>query len=269
MEKYFLDKTISVDKSYRTETDKAYVVFKVGTNSTSKATLTVAGSPVLETIDITGNLRPINTNLTGPLPLGAQFVVIPPAKPFSFSGSSGSYMRLVGEIIELAPGEVLPTDLLSRFTEQPRVFRSYLTGTYSSAAAASIAENAEFDVIPTASVPVGEKWTFDSLYMGEVWTTADTIARELLTSRIYVNGKPLDIIEKDMGPLGIYGSAAPHPPRETVNEKAFTFEDKPLILEPGNDYRVTCINTGAAATLGAGETLEARVKWVFVKELLS
>jgi len=267
MEKYFVDKVLPIGTLFRAESDKAYLIESLGTNSTTKLTVKIAGAPSLEIIDKLASLTKINTNLTGPLALGPCFLVVPPDKPILIEGESGKYGRIIGNIIQLEPGEVIPPDLAARFTEQPRKYISYQAGTYSSAAAASIAEYQEENVL-TFTCPAGEKWLFNSIYMGEVWTTADTIKRELLVTRIYVDDKPLDIVEKKMGPLGIYSSAAPHPPREDLNFVPFTLEEKPIELTPGRTLRITWINVGAAATLTTGETLEARVKLLGVKEYI-
>lgn len=269
MKKYILDKVLESGVLYRAESDKAYVINYVGTNSTTRAKLSVADAPCLEIVDVIAPLTTTNANLCGPMALGDCYIVVPPTKTIKFEGSAGSYMRIIGNIIELEPGETLPPELLSRYSAQSKKYLSYLEGSYSSAAAAAISANAEYDVIPTASVPVGERWTFASYYMGEVWTTAGSIPREQLATRIYINGKPLDIVEATMGKLGIYSTAAPHPPRADLNYDVFTFEEKPIVLEAGKDYRVTCVNNGPTKTLAAGETLEARVKWVFVKEQLT
>jgi len=267
MEKYVLDKVIPVDTLLRAETDKAFAISEVGTNSTTKATLSIANVPCLDLVNIIAPLRSINTNLNPLLCLGDQFLVVPPGKPFRVSGSSGSSMRLRGYMLIFAPGEVLPSPEAARFAVQGKEFKSYIEGTYSSAAAASIGEYEEFDVL-TFTCPVGEEWVFKELYMGEVWTTADTIAREKLVTRIYIDDYPLDVVEREMAGLGLYGSAAPHPAREDINVTPFSLEQYPITLTSGRTLKVTCINIGAAATLAAGETLEARVKLVGIKKLL-
>jgi len=268
MKKYFLDKTIAVDTLYRAENDKALIIEKVGTNSTSKATFSIAGSPVLDLIDKIAPIRTINTNMNPLLALGPQYLVVPPGKPFTFSGASGSELRLKGNILVFEPDEVLPSADKARFMEQPRIYKSYQSGTYSSAAAASIAAGQEETVL-SFTVPVGEKWTFGELFMAETWTTADTIDREDLAIRIYVDDLPYDVVESEMGRLGLHGTAAPHPAREDVNMTPFSLADKPITLDPGKTLKVTCINIGAAATLTAGETWEARVTIVGIKEILS
>jgi len=268
MKKYFLDKTIAEGTDYRAETDKAFIIEEVGTNSGTKATLFVAGSPVLDIFDDIAPLRTINTNMNPLLKLGAQYVVVPAGKPFKFTGASGTFMRIKGNILVFEPDEVLPSADKARFMEQPRVFKSYQSGTYSSAAAASIAAGQE-ETILSWTVPAAEKWTFGELLMAETWTTADTIDREDLAVRIYIDDLPYDVVEAEMGRLGLHGTAAPHPAAEGKNMIPFSLAEKPIVLTEGRTLKITCINIGAAATLTTGETWEGRATVVGIKEILS
>jgi hypothetical protein len=266
MKKYYLDKIIDQGTLYRAETDKAYVVTAIGTDSSTKATLYVGGVPVAEIYNEMAPNYPINTNLNGPIALGNLFIVIPPAKTFSFSGSSGSTMRLIGNIIELGPGEALTPDLLARFSEQGKKFISYLSGSVTTAAGGVVSAGSEVDVIVT-TVPVSERYTINRLYMAE-GRLDDYTAVPQFWSRIYVNGKPLDNLETAMGKFGIAGSAAPHPAREAVNFEAFSFEEKPLVLEEGTDLRITIINNGADYTVPTGRTLYRIATVAIEREIL-
>jgi len=264
---YPLDKTMAVDTLYRAERDKFLLIESIGTNSTTRATLRVGGAPCAETLDQISPLRPTASNLNEPLALNPLRVVVPPDKPFDFLGSPGSYMRVCGKLFVLEPAEEMPAAYRDRAARQAREYISYQSGTYSSAAAAAIGSGAEFTVL-TFTCPAGERWTFNRLLMAEVWTTADTIKRELLTARIYVDDLPLDVVEPGFIRLGLYGSAAPRPPRDAVNVKPFSLKDFPIELTAGRTLKITAINTGSAATLATGETLEARVEIVGERAIL-
>jgi len=266
MKKYFLDKTIDVGTLYRAETDKAYVITKIGTTSTTKATFSVAGIPCAEIYSELAPNYPTSSNLAGPIDLGNLFIVVPPTKTFGFTGSTGSTMHLIGNIIELEPGETLPPDLMSRWTQQGRKFISYLSGSVTTAAGGVVSAGTETDIIVT-TVPVAERFTLNRIYMAE-GRLDDYTPVDRFYSRIYVNGKPLDIIETAMGRLGIAGSSAPHPPRAGVNFEAFSFEEKPLVLEAGTDLRITMINTGADYTVPTGRTLYRIVSVAIEREIL-
>jgi len=269
MKKYVLDKTIPEDTEFRAETDKAFIIEEVGTTSTAKATLVVAGSPVLELRDWIAHTRQYTDNMNPLLKLGAQYIVIPQGKPFKFTGSTGSFMRIKGNILVFEPDEVLPTADKARFMEQPRIFKSYKETTYSSAAAATISKRSVVHTW-TETVPAGEKWTLAELLMAESWTTADTIKREALAFRIYVDDLPYDVVEWEMGKLGIFGTAAPCPAKTGTSVRIFTLEDKPIELTAGRTIKIEFWHIGDTdVTLAAGETLECRGAFVFIKEILS
>jgi len=267
MERFLLDKAIDVGVTYRAEMDKAFVIKAAGTNSAGKAILSVAGSPVLELKSAVAPIAKINTNMNSLLSLEPVPIVVPPGKPFSFTGDTDSEIRIKGHILVLGIGEVLPIGLLARFGEQHKKYKMYLEGSYTSAAAVTIPASAEYPVL-TWTVPAGEKYSFAELYMGEVWTTAGTIPREDLATRIYIDDRPRDVIEEVMADWGIYSTAAPRLPREDLNMEPFSLAEMPLELVAGRTLKITCINIGIARTLAAGETLRALVEVVGIKEIL-
>jgi len=270
MRKYVLDKTIEGGVDFRAETDKAFIIEKVGTTSTSIVNFVVAGSPVLSIRDWIASTRQTTDNMNPLLALGPQYIVIPPGKPFKFEGASGTYLRIVGNILVFEPDEVLPSAGKARFMEQPRIYKSCLDHTYSSAAAATITARSVVDTW-TETVPAGEKWTLAELFMSEVWTTATppSIARERLAFRISVDDLPYDVVEWDMGKLGIYGTAAPCPAKTDTSVTIFSLAEKPIELTEGRTIKVEYLHLGDSdVTLAAGETLEVRGAFVFVKEIL-
>jgi len=272
--KYALDKIFAVDTDYRAESDKAYVIRKAGTDSATKAVVSVAGAPCLEIFEPVAPLTMNKNNLLGPLDLDPLIVVVPPAKVLRFSGAAGSQLRCIGEILELAPGEVLPTNLLARYGERAEKFITYQTGSVTKAAGATWTAGDESDVI-TVTVPAGEKWMLKRLYMGEARLDDGTpVPRGY--SRIYVDDKPYDLLDTAMGPKGICGSGAPHPPRIAFNTtlltsamQPFTLAKMPIELKPGKKLRITIINNGADYTVPTGRTLYLIASLVMEKEYLS
>ena len=266
MKKYFLDKLIDVGTLYRAETDKAFVIKKIGTSSAGRATLNVAGVPVVEINNVVAPNFTTDSNLNGPIDLGNLYIVVPQSKTFSFTGDANSTMRLIGDIIEFEPGEALPSDLAGRWTAQGRKYLTYLSDTKSFSAGTNITAGSETEVLKF-TVPVAERYVLNRTYMAEAVLDDGTLVPQFY-SRIYVNGKPYDIIETTMGKLGISGQSAPHPPRDPVNREAFTFKEKPLVLEAGTDLSIRFVNTGSAYTVPTGRTLYMKVTIVAEKELL-
>lgn len=277
MKRYLLDKIIDVDTTYTAEMDKAYVIQAVGTDSSTKATLKVAGAPVLEIVEDIAPIAPKMTNLNGLLELGDLYVVVPPSKKFSFTGASGSKMRIKGYILELGPGEALPAGLLARYTEQSKKFISYLSGSQTTSEGNTVSAGTETTVIEQ-TIGAGEKWVFNHRYQAE-GRLDDLTNVSRFYSRIYLNDDPFDILDTDMGNKGIAGQAAPNPPRDVtttttdieaqeVEKKAFSLKDNPIEAGPGDIIKVTMLNNGSDYTVPTGKTLYQIVHIVGVKEYI-
>ncbi|MDI6725286.1 MAG: hypothetical protein QMD61_11640, partial [Methanobacterium sp.] len=178
-----------------------------------------------------------------PLDLGGLYVVVPPGKTLEILGTADRFIRIVGEILELSPGEVLAPDLLSRYAEQSKHFLSYQYATWTSAAAASIPKG-DIHTMINFTCPAGERHTFNRLYGGYTYCSAypSGVFLEELGTRIYVDDKPLDIIEDVMGFRGISSIAAPMPVDDTYGALPFSLASMPIVLDPGRTLRVEAFN---------------------------
>ena len=88
--------------------------------------------------------------------------------------------------------------------------------------------------------------------------------------RIRIEDKPYDIMDTDAGHFGIPHYATPYPPSGTVNQWAFTLEDKPIVLEEGKNLKISVVNiSGSDYTVPTGKTFTAKVLIVGTKESLS
>jgi len=259
MKKYILNKIFAVGTAYRAETDKAYIVEEVGTDSSSQASVKVAGTPCLYIINEIAPLFMTGTNLLGPISLGSDFIVVPPSKTLEFTGASGAKVRLVGSIIELEPGETITPDLVSRYTEQGRKFLSYEVGTYSRGTDTAWTAGEERTVL-TVTVPSGERWLLNREFLANVANVSGGLLPGQFAVRIYVDDKPLDLVETVMGRLGIDVVSCKLPPNTTDNMEPFTLESMPIELTPGRTLKVTCINvSGASISPTSGTSLTAKV----------
>jgi len=267
MRKFVLNKILDEGTIYRAERDKFYVVRRAGTNSTTRATLSVAGIPCLEIVDVIAPKEKINTNLFGTLDLEDNYVVIPPDKVFSFSGSSGSELRIAGEVYELAPGEAMPTAFLARYTEQGKKYLTYIEGTYSHGTDVAWPNREEHGVVDFTA-PVKEKYTFKYRH-GSIVTNIPTPAEKQFAVRFYVDDKPLDNVEYAMGEHGIEIFSCYLPPSETVNFEFGTLKDMPIELPEGTNIKVKCINvSGASISPSAGTSLDVRTILIVEKVIL-
>lgn len=262
---------------YRAESDKAYVIRKVGTDSATKAQVKPAGGGLAEVIADAAPMHSTEDNILGPLELGDFYLVVPPDKTLEFSGADASQFRLIGEILELAPGEVMPTSLLARYGEQAKKYMSYLTGSYDHGTDKAWPADEEHNVL-VFPCPAGERWGFDGLYMARgrlnvaIWGVGD------FASRIYVQDVPWDILETQvgaatykMGRKGIDHRATPYPPEDGRNIQPFSLASMPIAIEPGRILKVTATNTSGAelSAAGSGWHYTFDVLVVGKKELLS
>jgi len=261
---YILDKVLKTGVLYRSEPDKAYVVKAVGTDSSAKTTLAVEGAPTLETIDRLGLLEQVDTFRFPPLNLKENYVVVPPDKVFSFTGTSGSKMRITGDLLSLAPGEVLPSAQAARYAEQTKKYYTYSDGTNGIGATASWADGVEYDIV-SFTAPAGERHLFNRyLYVERTGVLADDPAA-VVALRFYVDDRPLDVHDPAKAPLGIDTLRGHWYTAATTYFIPFSVAEMPITLEPGHSLRIAARNiSGAAITTGTGE--EAKVRVVILHE---
>jgi len=256
---YILDKVLDEDTEYEAESDKLFVIRKVGTNSTTKATLTVAGGPGLETIQEIARMQPSHLERYGLMDLGDLYIVVPPDKKFSFSGESGSKMRIMGEIVELGPGEPIPAGLSARFDEQTKKFWSYLRASFGRGTDQTWPADEENAVIDE-DVPAGERWLLDHVFYADIANLAAAHAAGDWSLRFYVNDKPLDLISKDMADPGIdlWGLDYRYDTVDYHDLKSLCA--MPILLEPGRNLKVKARNvSGADKTPATGTSITVTV----------
>jgi len=253
---FILQKTYDVDTTYRAEEDKALVINQIGTNSGTRARATIAGSPVAEFYDDIAPLAKTTSNILGPLDLGDLYLVVPPKKPFSFSGASGFKFNCIGKILELAPGEALPTPLAARAGVQARENINYLTKTYSHGTDVTWAAGDENTVIDW-TCPPGEKWILKAFMGTNIANLPATLTAGQFGIRIYIEDKPYDVIETEMGKLGIDAFEMALPPRDALTLDIFSLKDMPIELVAGRNIKVKAINiSGAGITPPTGTSIE-------------
>ena len=264
MPKYYkLDKRIASGTTYTQERDKFLVIKEVGTDSTSEGTLYVASAPCLKIKQDIAGLVKTSSNKNGLLKLGDLYIVVPQTKSIKFSGASGSYCRIKGLIGELGPGEALPGNHAARFEKQHKHYVTYVDGSETKSAGTSITAGTIVDLIEQ-TVPAGEKWTLRRLFMAEAKLDDGTNVANF-ASRIKVNDYPLDTGDAADLHKGILSPFAPQPARSSVNERPFSLEETPIILNEGDTLKVEMICT-SDYTVPTGKTLYLVATVVVEKE---
>ncbi|MHC1630759.1 MAG: hypothetical protein ACXQT4_00415 [Methanotrichaceae archaeon] len=260
VEYYKLDKIFVEGTTYETPNDRFYVIKRIGTDGTSATKLVIDGVETGEIINEVAPLHRTSSNLLGPLGLGDLYYVVPPNKTFYIDGPSGAKVRAIGQIGKLAPGEALPADHASRFTDQGKHYLTYEKATATLAAAsADWAADAETDVLSLTPKTV-EEYIFNNVVMAKVENAAATPSEGDVAIRFYLEGTPLDILTTEPGKKGVDLYSAPYPPAATTEEEPFSLKDLPIKVAGDNTFEIKILNTsGAAITASSGNDMTATI----------
>jgi len=256
VEFFKLDKIFVEGTTYELPSDRFYVIKKIGTDASSATKLVIDGVETGELITDVAPLHKTSTNLLGPLDLGDLFYVVPPQKTFYISGAPGAKMRLIGLIGKLAPGEGLPPNFASRFSEQGKHYITYVTGSATLAAAgASWAADTETEVYSLTPKTI-EEYTFNNVVMASLSGYASAPSEGDVALRFFLDGSPLDILTSDPGKKGIDYYSMPKPPADTTEMEPFTLKDWAIKVVGDHTFVIKAVNTsGSAIAADAGSAM--------------
>jgi hypothetical protein len=272
MKTYPLDKVLDTGTDYTMEGKRGYVIKKVATDSTTRGVLKVEGAPVLEVVKDICPLYPTLTNINPALDLGEYYVVVEPNEKLRFEGSSGSKIRIIGEIFELETGEAVPGALHLRHDEQAGKYLTYFSGDVTADAETTV--DSKTEVFPIdIEIGAGRKYVLLGGYQAEA-RLDNLVNVPGFYSRVYINDDPQDILSRTAGPYGIDGRSAPNPPRLSdasadpgpavdVEKAMYKLVLEKMELIPGDKFKIGIINEGEDYTVPTGRTL-SRVAHVIV-----
>jgi len=196
VQKFSLDLYLTRGSVYETGKREALVIQKVGTNAAdpaSPANLRIDDKPLGKLTQDLSPLHKINTRFVPLLDLGSLFYVVPPETEIIVEGPSGAIIRCKGYLLKLAPAEVLPTNLMARFNEQPNRYMTFLRGTYSHGTDVALAADAEVEVISYTPKTI-EKIVCNGLVMAKVANYTES--EQDLAIRFFLEGAPLTLSVK-------------------------------------------------------------------------
>jgi len=255
--KFSLDLYLTQGSVYETGKRKALVIQRIGTNGTTWTTppyLKIDGKPLGEIIQDLCPLHKINTRFVPLLDLGKLFYVVPPETEIVVEGASGNIIRCKGYLLKLAPAEIMPTNLMARFNEQPKHYRTYLRGTYSHGTDIALAKDAEVEVISYTPKTI-EKVIVNGLVMAKVANY--TPSEEDLAIRFYLEGVPLDFVLEKTRTGGIDFLSTPYPPAETTEHEAFSLAETPIEVPGDHTLSVKARNiSGGSISPATGTSLD-------------
>lgn len=253
VEYYKLDKIFVQGTTYQMPNDRFYVIKKIGTDQTTSTFLKIDGVDTGPIRDLIVPLHKTNSNLNGPIDLGDLYYVVPPNKVFTVEGPSGAKMRCVGQIGKLAPGEALPANHASRFTDQGKHYITFDEASVVLASAgtdwAADAETLVYSLTPKTI----EKYIFNRQVQATLSNPATTPAEGDVALRFFLEGTPLDILTDEPGKKGVDLYSCPNPPADGTEQDAFTLADLPITVEGDRTFEIKAVNTsGAAITASTG-----------------
>jgi len=241
---YPLDKIFFEGTDYEMPNDRFYVIRKIGTAVAQPTKLIIDG---VETGEFVSTIAPFCRgyyNVLGPLDLGDLYYVVPPNKTFRVDSISGAKVRMIGQIGVLAPGEVLPATEASRFNEQGKRYVTYIQDSYSKATDEAWAAGEEQEVISLTPKTI-EEYRFDRQVLAEI--TGGSVVEGDFAIRLFLDGRPLDILTTGPGKLGIDILSMPSPPDVEINQDAFILADLPVVVAGDHTFAIKAVNTSGAA----------------------
>jgi len=229
MKVYTLNKLLAMNTELTLENYRAYLIEAYGTGDTAEVILRIDAKKVASILTELAPLRKNTANFCGPLALGPYFLVVPPLKTIKAEGTAGQFVHLLGKIIELAPGESLPSDLASRFANQHNEYITCLEGSDVSTGTA-MADGAEVTLY--TKTPTGiEKYQFNNrLIVDQVAAGSPVEAEGNLGVRLYLDGAPLDHLLSASGRRG-FDRMTLEIPNTTDNKSLDPFSLEGMALE--------------------------------------
>jgi len=118
VKRMLLDMQLEQGKTYRTPPRTGLLIKQIGTTDTTLNPLVIDDKPLGKIRDLLAPLHQTNGNMLPLFDLCHLPYVVPPDIEFYWAGGAGTFCRIKGELIKLAPGEAFPANLLARFNEQ-------------------------------------------------------------------------------------------------------------------------------------------------------
>jgi len=255
---FALDKYLKQGVEYTTPVNIAYVIRKIGTNSSTGAKLNINGVDLGVIDSDVAPLHKTSSNLLGPLDLEDLYYVIPPKTKFKVEGASGDIIRILGEILVLDYGEKLPEPHVSRFEAQGKAYKTLLSGSYSHGTDVAWAAGDENEVLSLTPLTT-EKYVLDGFIGAKV--EGDTVNEGDFALTFYLDNIPLELdVAENLG-IGVDVKSMPLPPADASEEIPFTLKNFPLEVLGDHTLSIRCINiSGASKSPASGSSWTVTVK---------
>jgi len=241
--KFKLDKIIKQGTVYTTEEREVIVIKKVGTDSSGDARLVIDKKKLGWIDNEVAPLHVTSSNLLGPLSLEELYYVIPPETEFEIEGDSGSKGRIIGEHVYLAVGEAVAANLLARFNEQHKQYKTKYDASWSLGTDITWVADAEYEILSLTPLTT-EKLIIDGIIL--VAISGDTVAEGDFGVSFYVDNVPLEAFTATNLMDGIDSKSMPKPPADATEEQVFTLKEFPIEVLGDQTFSIRVRNTSGA-----------------------
>jgi hypothetical protein len=240
-----LDKILKVGTEYVTDKREVLVIKKVGTTSTSIGQIYIDRKPTTQVYQTVMPAYKTTTNFMGLFDLGDLYNVVPPETRISFTGSSGSILRIVGYKAQLDPGEAVDATLMDRFNNQTKSYWVIIESSFSKGVNAAWPAGEENTVI-TLQPSAIEEYLFNSVVMATVANVSGGVSAGDWAIRFHLDKAPLEFVYATTLQLGIDILSMPRPPAGTTELTPFSLADFPIDVPGNHVLEVKAINTSGA-----------------------
>jgi hypothetical protein len=251
-----LDKILKVGTEYVTDRREVLVIKKVGTTSTSIGQIYIDRKPTTQIYQTVMPAYKTTGNFMGLFDLGDLYNVVPPETRISFTGSSGSILRIVGYKAQLDPTEAVEKTSMDRFDAQTKAFWAILESSFNKGVDAAWPPGEENTVISLQPATI-EEYLFNHVVMATVANVSGGVAAGDWAIRFHLDKTPLEFVYGTTLQLGIDVLSMPRPPAEATELTPFTLADFPISVPGDHILEVKTINTSGASkspTTGTGIT---------------
>ena len=249
MKVYNIDWFLTAGTTYKLQDFQVLVIKKIGTNSSSEVKIYVDGKYCGSIIN---KIAPLTQNTSEVLPLldlKDLFLVVPNSREYIFQGSGT--VRVQGQLIELAPGETMPADLIARYKEQSNKYVTYVTSSIDLGTDVAWGAGSEL-LLYEKKLESHEKMLFNNVIridQEQVGTDPGKVA-----VKFYIDDEPFHNRYGTSGEEGIDLKAFLI---ESGKLQYFTLEKAPIEIAPDHKFTVKVKNiSGADITPASGTSIK-------------
>jgi len=262
VKRMLLDMQLVQGKTYRTPPRTGLLIKQIGTNDTTLKPLVIDDKPLGKIRDFLAPLHRTTTNMLPLFDLCHLPYVVPPEIEFKWDGSSGTFCRIKGELLKLAPPEAFPSNLLARFDEQTKHYWTGDTCRFEFETDEAWVPNREVTIYDLTPKTI-EKCIVKSLI--EIGFSNFTPGEADVGIRPYLDNAPLDILYEvtEVGGWDLLNMRAP--PAGGTEITPFTLKEFPIEILGDHTFQLRARNISGANITPPTGTKILLVTWIMLE----